>query len=423
MRVICIMLSPGVDVQHLAECTLRFSPQVAVGEHWIFLEVGKCKNLYSEETVFKRLRVMLQRFGLFGQLAIAGDLPTALSFARHRTKSLNDLPVNALKDFFDPFRYNSSLDKMLIHLEKLGIYTIEDFIKLPRRTLVTRFGKEGLWAAQRLTEADRIVWPHFKVQEKIHESLIVSTAPAALEALLFYIKTLTDRVASRLLGRGERVSKFSLRLHQEKFSHVQKPTREFIFELPLAQSAGVSLLSIIRERLNVSLSREPLQSEVELVELGVLDTIPLKTSQRDFLNRDEEECEAWAGLIGRLEERLGQGSAFMAQPCESYLPEKSWSRQLPSIDVKNQKNEMPHPLRPLRIFKNPLPLERDGAKLWARNQSWHIQSILGPERLREEWWRLGTERDYYQIQTQSGEKLWVFQRSNQSGLFLHGLFD
>ena len=309
----------------------------------------------------KRLRVVLQRFGVFGQLAIADDLPTSLAFARFKTKNKENLPVRALKDFLNPFRYSATLDKMLDSMDKLGIYTIEDFVRLPRKTLTTRFGREGLLAAQQLAETERIVWPHFKVQERIEENLILSAAPESIETLLFYLKTLTDRVASRLVGRGERVCRFQLSIYQEKFSHVAKPIRNFVFELPLAQSAGISLMSIIRERLSVQLTREPLQSEVEKIEIKVLDTIPLKTAQKDMLNRDEEEREALASLISRLEEKLGKNSAFNALPQPSFLPEHSWRR---SIEEENSETpKLPFPIRPLRILKEPIALEREGAKL------------------------------------------------------------
>jgi protein ImuB len=254
--------------------------------------------------------------------------------------------------------------------------------------------------------------------------------------LLFYIKILADRLASRLLGRGERVSRFSLRLWQMNFSHVRRPLREFIFELPLAQSAGTSLLSIIRERLNFQLAREPLQSEVERVELKVLDTNPLKTPQRNFFNRDEEERETRAGLFGRLEERLGKNSVFAAQPVASYVPEKSWCRQM-SEDFFVSDAGLPAPPRPLRIFKKPLPLTREGCELrlssapvlesvgthFATGGKWRITAMEGPERVREEWWFSGLERDYYRVETLLGEKLWVFQRPGNNKLFLHGVFD
>ncbi len=430
MRVVCILLSPGAAVQNLAECCLRLSPQVAVGEHWIFLEIGKCTRLYTEDTVLKRIRVLLSKFGMFAHLAVADDIPTALAFARYQNKNKSQLPVRALLDYLNPFQYADSLNPMLGQLNKLGVYTIEDFQRLPRSTLVGRFGKEGLLAAQFLAEAERILWPHFKIKERIEESLALHQAPLDIEPLLFHIKTLTDRVASRLLGRGERASRFQLFIHQEKFSHVSQPLREFSFDLPLAQSTSLSLLSLIRERLNTQLSQTPLQSEVERIQLKVVEAVPLKTSQRDFLNRDEEERELWGGLIARLEEKLGRDSAFVALPVDTHIPEKSWRRGRDEWDRQNvglhvsESLPLPPP-RPLRIFADPLPLQREGAALFEQmsNLSWEIEAIHGPERIREEWWYAGSERDYYRIQTRSGEKLWVFQRPEQEGLFLHGSFD
>ncbi len=94
-------------------------------------------------------------------------------------------------------------------------------------------------------------------------------------------------------------------------------------------------------------------------------------------------------------------------------------------EPRSEKLEIPFPLRPLRILKEPLPLAREGRILFEQQsqRSWKIESLEGPERVREEWWHNGHERDYYRVKSESGEKLWVFQRPEMSGLYLHGIFD
>jgi len=47
----------------------------------------------------------------------------------------------------------------------------------------------------------------------------------------------------------------------------------------------------------------------------------------------------------------------------------------------------------------------------------------GPERIETAWWRGPTvRRDYYIVETESGERFWLFRRLKDGGWFLHGMF-
>ena len=56
----------------------------------------------------------------------------------------------------------------------------------------------------------------------------------------------------------------------------------------------------------------------------------------------------------------------------------------------------------------------------------HVHAVaraLGPERIETAWWRGPTvRRDYYVVETESGERLWVFRSLRDGGWFLHGVF-
>ena len=65
-----------------------------------------------------------------------------------------------------------------------------------------------------------------------------------------------------------------------------------------------------------------------------------------------------------------------------------------------------------------------------RKRTFHTASATGPERLSPEWWlddpnwRSGT-RDYWKIETETGEQLWIFEtktREYSGGWFCHGDF-
>src|SRR6185312_14431277 len=100
MRVICIYIlgeaNKAENLEGLAEACLRLTPQVAIDKKFIFLEVGACKNLYSETSVQARIQILLKRFAMTARLAIADDIPTALALAQFQVASKEQLPVDAL---------------------------------------------------------------------------------------------------------------------------------------------------------------------------------------------------------------------------------------------------------------------------------------------------------------------------------------
>ena len=87
--------------------------------------------------------------------------------------------------------------------------------------------------------------------------------------------------------------------------------------------------------------------------------------------------------------------------------------------------------RPTRILKEPVVLEFESFEMIRSDeQQWKVLYWIGPERLNSEWWISslrdeGMNRDYYQLITESNEKLWVFfdKNFNPPPLLLHGYFD
>ena len=48
----------------------------------------------------------------------------------------------------------------------------------------------------------------------------------------------------------------------------------------------------------------------------------------------------------------------------------------------------------------------------------------GPERIETGWWRdQSICRDYFRIETQTGQQLWLFRCFEQATWFIHGAFD
>ena len=220
LRVACLYF--GADAQseilRVAEACMRWTPQIAVSDEAVFLEIGRCQKLYREETLELKLKALAKRFECWFNLAFAGDASEALARAKWNTVNRSgSLPIEALVDYYTPFGMDPETQtlvrEMAATLRKLGIETVSDFLEIRARSLPSRFGKLGLLLHQRIREAATISWPRFMPPERIVEKtqFEVSHAFQDLEPVFFSLKTIVDRAMARLRGRGERATSVRVR--------------------------------------------------------------------------------------------------------------------------------------------------------------------------------------------------------------------
>jgi hypothetical protein len=52
-----------------------------------------------------------------------------------------------------------------------------------------------------------------------------------------------------------------------------------------------------------------------------------------------------------------------------------------------------------------------------------VERVWGPERIETGWWRGDdVRRDYYIVETDTGERFWVFRNLLNESWYLHGIF-
>jgi protein ImuB len=447
-RIACLFFPDGIseiDLHSLAEACGRFTPQIALrpGEA-VFLDLTGTENLFSEEGFQRRLLALSERFACekagtsAPRLAIAETASTALASTRF---SLARFPLEALQDYASPFARDHELgkriDKMIALLRALGIRDLREFSELPPAELASRFGKEALEMSARVRGERVPAWPGFHPVPRIFEkALLTESVGEGLEALFFVLKGLLDRAVARLRGRCERAVSLGITLELERWSTVaptgQVSERGWRIDFALPQGSVREMLPILREKFESSLSKEPLTAPVESLGLEILETVPGRGAQRDFFSKKEEDAEALEGLIARMVQKLGEGSAFFAQPVDRYLPEGAYSRELvfmsgvpgeSGLPRATRESPLPPPQRPSRLLNSPDRIFIQGEWIsHSDGRRWKLAGWEGPERLSGEWWKGGFSRDYYQIGTTSGERFWVFV-DEAGGCFLHGFFD
>lgn len=429
--IYCLLFHKG-PIAELAESCLRFTPKIALRENEaIFLHFQEAAATVppSWTTLSPRIANLCKRF-LCGppKVGIATSPGVALALARFEATDHSHLPLAALADIAHPFQsadpeLQLRISEMLSLLERLGLRTLHDLSVIPPRSLASRFGKDGATLIRRLLRPDDAVWPRFHPPERWIERADLQdtetqTSCVSSEALLFLIRGMLDRLCTRLRGRGLRAAAILIRLKLE-----DRSARELELELSVPQGSAAAILLILRDRLDGELLRRPLRAQVTFLQLEITEIAPGRGAQRDFLDKREEEAEAWDALLARMRQKLGKNAVFAARLADRHLPEASW-RPVDAVSafVGNTDNASIESLKELELVRRPSRLLKQPKRLAGPPETiWQIIDRVGPERISGEWWHEPFDRDYYRLTTASGDLLWVFK--SQGDFFLHGYFD
>ncbi|MGZ3275929.1 MAG: Y-family DNA polymerase [Caulobacteraceae bacterium] len=411
----------------------RFSPLVAVdaglpeetscGQEGLLIDMTGGAHLFGGEAAL--LEEMLRRLEAAGvparaamadtpgaafALARWSGLPTAIAPPGKTREALADLPVEALRLDDDAVRL----------LARFGLQRIGDLYGLPRAGLARRFRSDlGLALVRRLDQAlgaeaeplkperpaaDYRVWQAFA--EPLLEAEGVAWAlPALAQALCAQLEQ-DGQGARQLALDAFRTDGRVVRLA----AGLSAPSRTPAHLLRLLKEKGI-------EALDLGFGADALM-------LSALVAEPLSGRQGE-LEGDPRLAgsDAIAGLIDRLQARLGEGAVTRPEGVESHLPERS-ERRAPAGPAPPPSAPPPLRPRPLLLLDPPEPVEAiaelpDAApsRFTWRRVGHRVAKAQGPERLSPEWWRpeasLGPRaaqtRDYYAVEDEAGRRYWLFR--------------
>ena len=353
MKVLALQSSrTSQSLELLAEMAWQYSSQVAKNREVVFVEVEKSHHLFSTAEIIQDLHEKARALDLPLKISIGKSPAEAWAFLNYKVSDKNNLPLEALAFYLDPFQQKeiSRLTlEMLKTFQRLGFQSFKDLEKLPRQGVSSRFGAEGLWALQSVVCDGQIPWPQWKPQEVLEEfqTFDPDQRVQTTEALNFILRPLLERLMHRLSFRHESMTRLSMSFHLEEFSVVKEVLRDWDFSFSFPQTQILSVLSILKERLDFDLQRKPLESSLIFVEIRVLEKVPLPNRQKDFFSKKEEDLEMEASLISRLHQKIGEKNVFKASPCPSYRPESAWRPEI------GEAIPLPIPLRPLILLKKP----------------------------------------------------------------------
>ncbi len=408
----------------------RFSPCVAIntgppGLEGLTLDMSGAAHLFGgEAALLEEIAARLKQAGIPASLALADTPGAAWALARHglepiaapgRTRdALAPLPVRALRLDGDTVR--------LLH--RLGLREIGALYGLPRSGLARRFrGEEGLALVRRLDQALgveaeplRPVHPPagYRVWQAFAEPLTLA------EGVGYALPQLAQALAAQLERDGLGARAIAL-------DAFRTDGRRLRLEAGLSapSRSAVHLARVLKEK---GLERLDLGFGADALMFSALKVEPLAARQAALSSGSPREdptasCETLAGLIDRLQAKLGEGAVRRPEPHESHLPERSerWRRAEPQAPTGPGMG--PGRPRPLLLLNPPEPVQAiaelpDAAPLsfvW-RRCAHRVVKAEGPERLSSEWWRPALSphgpdrtRDYYAVEDEAGRRFWLFR--------------
>ncbi len=354
------------------------------------------------------------------RIALPGQTRTALAA----------LPVAALR----------LPEETTAQLARLGLRRIDELAGQPRAGLARRFGKE---LVLRLDQAFGLVPEPVSPARPPDRFAVRLTLPEPIgleEDVRAGLDRLLPELAERLRARGRGARR--VRFQAFRCDHTMQPVE-----------VGLARPSADPERLRPLLALKLHEIEagpgIDMLRLEAHVTEPVHATQhRGHLGAaaDGEARRGRSGasaalddLIGRLGARVGLEVITRLHPADSHIPEKTakvlaaaWSE--PARDWP-ARPPLPRPLilfrpEPVQPSEPPaMPVRPPKGFRW-RRRDFVIAGARGPERIAPEWWleepewRSGT-RDYWCIEAESGERLWLFYAHGgtmSAGWFCQGSF-
>jgi len=319
-------------------------------------------------------------------------------------------------------------------LTRLGLRRVEEVMDLPRAALARRFGAETLRRVdQALGLEPEPVAPsraplHFAARLTLPDP--IGLGPDITAGL--------DRILPPLCARLQAAGRGARRVRLQAFRTDGVIAR---IEVGLARPANEP--DRIRPLLLLKLDEIDPGFGIDCLRVEALETEPVYAIQHRghadasaAASARQTDDTALTDLIGKLGARLGTEHVLRLHPAESHIPEKAaitlaaaWSDPHPAPWPE------PRAPRPLLMFRPEAVTAPEGdptppARFRWRRRDLATRVAVGPERITPEWWlddpdwRSGP-RDYWRIEVEGGERLWLFFAHGgaiSGGWFCQGVF-
>ena len=388
--------------QFLAAWAYGFSSQVSL--HYprcLLLEVHSSLALFGPwPRLEARLREELRTLGFGHRITLAPNPAAARVLANvHDGLAVTDtdslyhvlesLPVERLglpRDVASAFA-------------RIGLRTLKQILALPRDGLARRFCAETLRHLDTLIGHRPLALEFHRPPDLFDARIELNFEVESHQALLFPLRRLTADLAAYLAGRDSGVQRFTLHLEHRQLADSQVPVG-----LLSAERDPAMLFELTRGRLE----HLQLPAPVLAVRLIARELPTFVPEHRELFDERPQQSLPWEQLRERLRARLGDDAVQGLAAHADHRPECAWQSQPVT------RNALPSDItpRPGWLLAEPKPLHEASLRV-----------LAGPERIESGWWDGGdVRRDYYLVETRTGQRGWAFRPTDGGPLLLHGWF-
>jgi protein ImuB len=311
----------------IAEAALAFGPASAfdVATDVVWVDVGGCAHLHGGEAkLAQSLAARVAALGHACRVAVSDGPHIASAVARfagirretplvvppgHGAVAMRTLPVAAL----------ALDDDVHTWLRDLGMHRCGDLQKLPRRSLGVRLGARAHDVMLLLDGEDRAPLDPWRPPEVPEERVELEWGASSVEAIAFVVKTLCDRLAARLEGRGVAAARIELLLGLDRALCEGRPhlsSLEVVLPVPLARAAD--LLAVVRARLEHHVVAAPvLAATLRATELARAEGRNL-----ELLSPEPRVDRALPRLVAELSAELGPSRVGVLALADTWVPDE-----------------------------------------------------------------------------------------------------
>lgn len=414
----------------LAAWCEQFSPAIAVEEpDCLYMDITGLVPIFgSEQALATQMRKAFHERSLIMQVAITDTYSGAWALAHCSGEHVSIVPHGKVCEAIWPLSVAGlNLGEQIeTTLNELGVETIGQLAAIPRDELVSGFDATLI---TRLNQATGIqpehIEPYYSPPE-LTRALEFEAPLSDREALGTVTVELLTRLIPVVQHQQRGITKFVC-----EYACEHEPTVRMIVALyqPTISVKHLSELALLQ------LETVRFTGPICKVRLLVCGTARMQTAQLELFDDDNvaEQKRQLATLINRLSSRLGQSSVVRPYLVADAQAEFSY-RYRPLTDRQRVSRRKPvkscGPLqRPVHLLPKIVPLQVLGVlegppKVFHwRGETFDVSKTWGPERIQAGWWRGRYERrDYYQVETDKGNRFWLFRRGD-GAWFLHGVFD
>ncbi|SRR5690625_3061394 len=393
----------------LAAWAYRYSAQVSL--HYprcLLLEVHSGLRLFGPWSDLQdRLRQELTQLGFQHRITAAPN-PAAARVLANVQDGLAVTDPHELRDRLAPIpvdRLGLSRE-IATALHRMGVRQLHHLLTLPRNSVAKRFPAELLNHLDTLLGRRPLALDFYRPPDVFDERIELNFEVESHQALLFPLRHLITDLAACLAGRDSGVQRFMLHLEHRQLSEGRMAPTQISVGLLTPERDAARLFELTRARLE----RVELEAPVIALRLVARELPAFVPQGPQLLDERREGSLPWEQLRERLRARLGDDAVQGLGALADHRPEYAWQ---------------PH------AESRPASLPASGLRpgwLLAEPQSLHptrVRIVAGPERIESGWWDgRDIRRDYYVVETRSGQRGWAFRPVGAGAdiLLLHGWF-